>query len=136
VPALAPTDLDRLEEQIPDTGQEAGERRRAAANRLAPVCQVPGGAVFTFAHGEHGYADEVYRYRREWAPVRCGARLAYVPWTATRLESLVTRAPDGSYRLHQVVSVECDRATWDEWRYDSRGRRGAGRAFAARGGCR
>ena len=68
--------------------------------------------------------------------MRCGARLAYVPWTATLLESLVTREPDGSYRLHQVVSVECDRATWDEWRYDARGRRGAGRAFAARGGCR
>jgi hypothetical protein len=136
VPAYAPADLDRLEEAVPDTGGDADELRRVAARRLAPVCHVPGGALFTFFHGEHGYADEVYRYRRQWAPVRCAGRLAYVPWTATLLESLVTREPDGSYRLHQVISVECDRATWDEWPYDARGRRGRGRAFAARGGCR
>jgi len=111
-PAWSRPELERVEHELDEAlarkwvklpKQRA--RREAALAKLDPRCTLERGRVFTAKDADF------YGWRRNYAPVQCpdGAR-AWVPWRATRLESVVVRA-GGAAKVHQVILVECDQAT-------------------------
>ena len=111
-PAWSTPDLERVEHELDEAlarrwvklpKQRAS--REAALAKLAPKCRLERGRVFAATE------DKLYAFRRNYAPVDCpdGTR-AWVPWRATRLESVVERAGSAA-KVHQVVLVECDQAT-------------------------
>lgn len=80
--------VDRAEEQ----GDEV---------TLAPLCHIDGGSVFLATEAE------ISRTLYSWAPVRCGAKPAYVRWREVRLWSTVKRISDGA-QLLQIVGASHD----------------------------
>lgn len=104
-PAYRAEDLERVETDLDEElatkwvpMPEQYVRRARALAALVPACTVAAGRVF--ATNER----ELYRFRRTYAPAKCDdGREAWVPWRATRRESVVA---DG--RVHQVILVECD----------------------------
>lgn len=101
--------------------------------KRTPACTVQPGDLFVVEEAQFDW----YRF----APVWCGATLAYVPWTSTLLGHAVV-LPDGrgGHVLRQIVGAECDSPIIREWRYDEHGRRarepeGGGDDQLALGGC-
>jgi hypothetical protein len=78
------------------------DRLVAALAKTEPKCTVPAGSLFVSSR------EELYRMNRELAPVMCGRTRAWIAWTATRLEAVVTRSKKGPPLIHQVVEVSCD----------------------------
>lgn len=77
-------------------------RREKALEAVPAACEIEVGRVFLAPK------NRLYRFLRQYAPVRCrDGREAWIPWRATRLESVVTPGARGP-ELHQVVLVECD----------------------------
>jgi hypothetical protein len=117
-PALVQTEpgppIDAFDETALEENPVAG---RSGGGGPAPVCQVEPGALFAFASQHH-----VYRFGRRYAPALCGDRAVFIPWTRTRVESLVTRRPDGYYQIAQIVGLRCDRPEIDEWGFGPEGR--------------
>lgn len=106
------------ESDDPDAQQTMKSQARWFARELAkrpPACTVQPGELFVVEE------RELYWYR--YAPVRCGDRPAYVPWTSTLLGHAAL-VPDGTggHRLFQIVGAECDSPIIEEWRYDRDGR--------------
>ncbi len=105
---------------------------------LEPACTVAAGSVFV------GEFHALYDWGRVVAPVNCDGVPAYVPFTATRLETVVLpyetaaaqvheddplrwrideeaqNAPDNAFFLFQITSVECDSALVDVWPFVDR----------------
>jgi hypothetical protein len=125
-------ELDRIERELDAQVAEEPREQRFSARlaALAPRCTVRAGRVrFTTD-------AELYRFARRLAPASCDdGRLAWVPWTRTRLETLVLRTADGP-RLYQVTAVMCDQATIEDWPYVRGGRTPRTPRLAASGGCR
>jgi hypothetical protein len=93
-------------------GMEALDARRATdtdESPIAPACMLEAGSWFVV-----GY-EELWEVGRRWAPVRCGGEPAFVPWTATLLETLVEPLAGGGWRMVQVGDVSCDVACFCEW---------------------
>lgn len=115
-PAYAEADVERMEQALDEllaakwVALPAQKTRRAdALAKLAPRCTVAKGHLFMTTQGAI--------VRRQYAPVRCAdGSSAWVPWRATRLQSVVTRG-DGGAVLHQVVLVECDVPTIERRRF-------------------
>lgn len=101
--------LDAEQDQLPWIRLDlAVARYDQALAKLPPACEIEAGRVFVATN------DKLYRFQRRHAPVRCkDGREAWVPWRATRLESIVTTGADGP-ELHQVVLVECDVPTIED----------------------
>lgn len=101
--------LDTEQDQLPWVRfDHAVARYDQALAKLSPACEIEAGRVFLATN------DKLYRFQRRFAPARCkDGREAWLPWRATRLESVVTRGEDGP-ELHQVVLVECDVPTLED----------------------
>lgn len=91
--------------------EEMDARREtdAAENPVAPLCTLEPGSWFVADH------DDLWEVGRDWAPVRCGDEPAYVPWTATLLETLVEPLEGDGWRMVQVGGVACDVPCFCEW---------------------
>lgn len=83
------------------------KQRELARSRLTAACTVERGRLFVAAR------DDLYKWSREYAPVECNGRAAWIPWRATRLESVVTRS-SGQAVIHQVIDVTCDSPTVED----------------------
>lgn len=83
------------------------KQRELARGGLTPTCTVERGHVHLTNRAE------LYRWNREYAPVLCNGRTAWIPWRSTRLESVVTRT-GGQAVIHQVIDVTCDAPTVED----------------------
>ena len=118
VPAFTERELVKLGEGV--------AWRRSHAKPSHPVCLVPPGAIFTV-----GEADFQFTYR--WAPVRCGAELAYVAWEKTMHKSTVVPAANETFHLVQVTDIASeDEPVYSEWLFDADGRHPLPRGLASR----
>jgi hypothetical protein len=125
VPAWSKRDVDRATAALDKTEDPAAHAtlqaqhawvQRELAN-LPPLCVVKPGEMFVVQESELRYY--------EFAPVRCGGQLAYIPWTKSLLGHAVIvpdRARGTGYQLIQVVGAECDSPVEGTWRYDHQGR--------------
>jgi hypothetical protein len=96
--------------------------------RAKPVCTAAAGAFVTTA-------EALYRFRRAFAPVRCpDGQVAWVPWTQTRVETVIYRASE-DWVWAQVILVECDQATIERFRLHPGGERTSMPALPSGGGC-
>jgi hypothetical protein len=69
-----------------------------------PLCMLHAGQVFVANRAS------LYAHQRRLAPVTCEGVRAWVPWTATRVESVVRVERDGP-QIYQVLDVMCDSPT-------------------------
>ncbi len=140
VPAWSKRDVDRATAAMNDSEDPAAHETLVAehawvARELAkrtPLCVVKPGDMFVVQESELRY----YAF----APVRCGGRLAYIPWTKSLLGHAVIvpdRERGTGYQLIQVVGAECDSPVEGTWRYDEAGRHDdSDGALVAVGSCR
>jgi hypothetical protein len=124
------------ESSDPDVQNTLQSQRRWMQRELAkrtPACTVAPGDLFVVEDAEL----EWYSF----APVRCGASLAYVPWTRSLLgHAVIVMGTSGRHELHQIVGAECDNPIIESWDYDATGRHerrreSAGDPLLASGGC-
>lgn len=95
-----------------------------------PACTVRPGDIFLAENKD----VKVY----EFAPVRCGGKLAYIPWTSSLLGyAVIVNAGGGKFRLRQLVGAQCDSPIIEEWTYDQKGRHRDEKkpSLLAMGGC-
>lgn len=130
VPAYGEADVRAASQGVP-LDEPVDPRIGARLSKKAPRCMVDPSAIF-FAQERELDLPEVPV--RAFAPVACGGERLWVPWTATRLETVVF--PEGPrYRLAQVASVVCNAPAIDVWNYDTHGRRAPRRPYTSRGSC-
>jgi hypothetical protein len=107
VPAYDRSGIDPQGEEVPVIGQESPE--------LEELCRIPPGSIFLVRH-------EDVLHHREWVPVDCEGKPAYVRWTDTLVEASIVPRLDGTLCLIQVMSVSCDVPELGYYRYDAQGR--------------
>ena len=119
VPAYSPKDVQAAEAAVDggsfDTIDAMHDAARRAIAPRHPLCTLQPGDLFVVRDADVKWYD--------FAPVRCGGRLAYVAWTSSLLgHAVIVRDASGSARLSQVVGAECDRPIIRDWPYDDHGR--------------
>jgi hypothetical protein len=117
VAAWSKAAVERAEAAADEAELPTEEARKAfvTAHLGAPACTLKPGDLFVVEEAELRYY--------EFAPVRCGRELSYVPWTSSLLGHAVV-VPDGDgFRLYQVVGAECDSPIIESWPYGPDGRR-------------
>jgi hypothetical protein len=98
------------------------EYRQPRKVNAAAACTVEPGAVFAIKPDAPGWGKLDGLSEFVWEPVLCDGKVAYVPRTSTRTESVVWPDRDGHYHIAQNVAWECDDPTVDDWKYDENGR--------------
>lgn len=101
----------------------------AALARL-PSCRIPRGTVLATRSSEHYYASS-----RRFALGRCDGREVRIPVEETLRETVFEYRSDGEVRVHQIVDVSCDTATFRQWRLTTEGREAIDDGSVRRGGC-
>jgi hypothetical protein len=107
VPAYERSGIDPQGEEVPVIGEEP--------HKLEELCRIAPGSIFLVRH-------EDMLHPREWVPVDCEGKPAYVRWTDTLVEASIVPRQQGMLCLIQVMSVSCDAPELGYFRYDAQGR--------------